>query len=125
MKQSLRAKLDSQAKRLEELNRLLSAEDVTRDLAEFKRLSREHAELTHLAEIYGRYRQAERDAAAARDMAADPSMKGFADEETKSAQAVMDRLAGHRSPSFSGALNLVTRTVGVDVPHASCSARAL
>ena len=93
MKPSLRAKLDSQAKRLEELNRLLSAEGVTRDLGEYKKLSREHAELTHLAEIYGRYRQAERDAAAARDMAADPSMKGFADEETKSAQAVMDKLA--------------------------------
>jgi peptide chain release factor 1 len=93
LKPSLRAKLDSQAKRLEELNQLLSAEGVTRDLAEFKKLSREHAELTHLAEIYGRYQQAERDAAAARDMAADPSMKGFADEETKSAQRVMDKLA--------------------------------
>jgi peptide chain release factor 1 len=93
LKPSLRTKLDSQAKRLEELNGLLSTEGVTRDLGEFKKLSREHAELTHLAGIYGRYRQAERDAAAARDMAADPSMKGFADEETKSAQAVMDKLA--------------------------------
>ncbi len=93
MKASLRAKLDSQAKRLEELTRLLSAEGVTRDLGAFKKLSREHAELTHLAQIYGRYQQAERDAAAARDMAADPSMKGFADEETKTAQAVMDKLA--------------------------------
>jgi peptide chain release factor 1 len=93
LKPSLRTKLDSQAKRLEELNRLLSAEGVTRDLGEYKKLSREHAELTHLAAIYGRYQQAERDAAAARDMAADPSMKGFADEETKAAQSVMDKLA--------------------------------
>jgi len=61
LKSSLRSKLDSQAKRLEELNRLLSAEGATRDLAEFRKLSREHAELTQLAEIYGRYRQAERD----------------------------------------------------------------
>ena len=92
MKQSLRAKLDSQAKRLEELNRLLSAEKAARDMDGFRKLSREHAELTSLAGLYGRYQDAERDAAAARDMASDPSMKGFADEETKTAQAAMDRL---------------------------------
>ncbi len=92
MKPSLRAKLDSQAKRLEELNRLLSAEKAARDMSEFRKLSREHAELTSLAGLYGRYQDAERDAAAARDMAADPSMKGFADEEMKSAQAAMERL---------------------------------
>ena len=93
MKPSLRAKLDSQARRLEELNGLLSAEGVTRDLGEFKKLSREYAELTHLAEFYGRYRQAEQDAADARGMASDPSMKSFAEEETKTAQAAMDKLA--------------------------------
>jgi peptide chain release factor 1 len=92
LKPSLRAKLDSQAKRLEELNRLLSAEKAARDMSEFRKLSREHAELTSLAGLYGRYQDAERDAAAARDMAADPSMKGFADEEMKSAQAAMERL---------------------------------
>ena len=93
MKPSLRAKLDSQARRLEELNGLLSAEGVTRDLGEFKKLSREHAELTHLAEFYGRYQQAEQDATDARGMASDPSMKGFAEEEVKTAQAAMDKLA--------------------------------
>jgi len=93
LKPSLRAKLDSQARRLEELNGLLSAEGVTRNLGEFKKLSREHAELTHLAEIYGRYRQAEKDAADAHGMASDPAMKGFADEEAKNAQAAMDKLA--------------------------------
>ena len=92
MKPSLRAKLDSLAKRLEELNQLLSAEKATRDMGEFRRLSREHAELTTVVGLYGRYQQAERDAAAAREMASDPSMKGFADEEAKAAQAAMDKL---------------------------------
>ncbi|HEY8069085.1 MAG TPA: peptide chain release factor 1 [Burkholderiales bacterium] len=92
MKPSLRAKLDSQARRLEELNRLLSAEKAARDMDEFRKLSREHSELTALAGLYGRYQDAERDAAAARDMASDPSMKGFADEEMKTAQAAMGRL---------------------------------
>ncbi|HLX80465.1 MAG TPA: peptide chain release factor 1 [Burkholderiales bacterium] len=92
MKPSLRAKLDSQAKRLEELNQLLSAEKATRDMGEFRKLSREHSDLTSLAGLYGRYQEAERDAAAARDMTSDPSMKGFADEEMKTAQAAMDKL---------------------------------
>ncbi len=92
MKTSLRAKLDSLSKRLEELNRLLSAEDAARDMGEFKKLSREHVEATARVELYGRYLQAERDAAEARDMAGDPSMKGLADEELKSSLASMEKL---------------------------------
>jgi peptide chain release factor 1 len=92
LKPSLRTKLDSLAKRLEELNRLLSAEDAARDMGEFRKLSREHAELSGVMELYGRYREAERDAADAGEMAADPSMKGFADEELKAAQGKMQRL---------------------------------
>jgi peptide chain release factor 1 len=92
LKQSLRTKLDSLAKRLEELNRLLSAENAARDMGEFRKLSREHAELNRVAELYGRYQQAERDAADAGEMAADPSMKGFAEEEMKAAQGAMQSL---------------------------------
>ena len=92
MKPSLRTKLDSLARRLEELNRLLSAENAARDMGEFRKLSREHAELTSVVELYGRYQQAERDAADASEMAADLSMKGFAGEELKIAQATMQKL---------------------------------
>jgi len=92
LKPSLRAKLDSLSKRLEELNRLLSAEDAARDMTEFKKLSREHVDATARVELYLRYQQAERDAAEARDMAADPSMKGLADEELKSSLASMEKL---------------------------------
>jgi peptide chain release factor 1 len=92
LKSSLRAKLDSLSKRLEELNRLLSAEDAARDMTEFKKLSREHVDATARVELYGRYQQAERDAAEARDMAADPSMKGLAEEELKSSLASMEKI---------------------------------
>ncbi len=92
MKPSLRTKLDSLAKRLEELNRLLSAENAARDMGEFRKLSREHAELSSIAGLYGRYQPAARDAAAAGEMASDPAMKGFADEELKAAQARMQGL---------------------------------
>jgi peptide chain release factor 1 len=92
LKLSLRTKLDSLAKRLEELNLLLSAENAARDMGEFRKLSREHAELSRVVELYGRYQHAERDAADAREMASDPSMKGFADEEMKSALGTMQEL---------------------------------
>ena len=100
MKQSLRTKLDSIAKRLEELNRLLSAENAARDMDEFRKLSREHAELNGVLELYGRYQQAERDASDASDMASDPSMKGFADEELKAAQGAMQRLEAELQASL-------------------------
>ena len=92
MKPTLRRKLDSFVGRLEELNRLLSTEDATKDLGKFRSLSREHSELTALVTLYERFRQAERDAQAANEMAADAAMKSFADEELKSARSSMERL---------------------------------
>ena len=94
MNPRLRAKLDSLSGRLEELNHLLAAENATKDLEQFRRLSREHAEISAVASLYERFRQAERDAEAAREMAADTEMKSFADDELKSARASMERLEG-------------------------------
>jgi len=92
VKESLRGKLDSLAARLEELNRLLAAETATRDMEQFKKLSREHSELSGLVELYERFRRSERDAAAARDMAADPALRSFAEEELREARGAMERL---------------------------------
>ena len=92
MKPSLRTKLDSLAARLQELNRLLAAEDATRNLDQFRKLSREHSELTGLVGLYDRFRQAERDAQEAKDLAADAAMKGYAEEELKGAHAAMETL---------------------------------
>ena len=86
MKASLRSKLDSLAARLETLNRLLAAEDATRNLEQFRNLSREHAELSAIVGLYEHYRKAEGDAEAARELALD--------DELKSAQAAMQRLEG-------------------------------
>jgi len=89
----LRVKLDRLVGRLEELNRLLAAEGAARDMAQFKKLSREHAELSGLESLYARFRRAERDAEEARTMAAaDASMKGYAEEELKGARAAMEQL---------------------------------
>ncbi|MBK8063399.1 MAG: peptide chain release factor 1 [Betaproteobacteria bacterium] len=92
MKESLRSKLEQLASRLAELDRLLSSEEATRDMDSFRKLSREHSELTGVVGLYERYRQAEGDAAAAREMAADPEMRSFADDEAKTARATMEQL---------------------------------
>jgi len=92
VKPSLRAKLDGLARRLEDLNRLLAAEDAARNLEQFRRLSREHSELSGIVSLYERWRQSERDADAAKEMAADAAMKTFADDELKSARSGMEKL---------------------------------
>jgi peptide chain release factor 1 len=90
----MRAKLDSLVGRLSDINAALALEDATRDMEQYKKLSREHAELSGLVSLYERWLQSERDADAAKEMATDASMKSFADEELKSARASMERIEG-------------------------------
>ena len=92
MKATLRKKLDSLVGRLEELNHLLAAESATKDMEQFKKLSREHSELSSVVSLYEDYRQAERDFNEAREMAGDTAMKSYADEELKKARGAMERL---------------------------------
>ena len=87
MKSSLRLKLDQLGTRLVELNGLLGAEDVTRDLDRYRALTKEHSDLTPVVAKFREYRDAEADLAAAADMASDPAMREFADEERAAAQA--------------------------------------
>ena len=84
MNPRLRAKLDTMVGRLPDLDALLSAENATKDMEQFKRLSREHAEVSDLVALYQQYRQAEGDAEAARELKLD--------EELKGARASMERL---------------------------------
>jgi peptide chain release factor 1 len=88
----LRAKLDGMVGRLGDLDGLLAAENATRDLEQFRRLSREHAEVSSVVSLFQKYLQVERDASEARDLAADAAMKSYADEELKKARAAMERL---------------------------------
>jgi peptide chain release factor 1 len=92
MKPSLVAKLAQLSTRLEDLNVLLAAPDVTRDLDRYRSLSREHAEIAPVVERYREWQGAERDLASARDLAADPEMKSLAEEEAGLARTTMERL---------------------------------
>ena len=86
------AKLDQLTERLDELNVLLTQEDATSNMDNYRKMTREHAELGPLVTLYGNYRQAESDIQDAQDMLSDPDMKEFAQEEISAAKARMEQL---------------------------------
>jgi peptide chain release factor 1 len=92
VKASIATKLDQLSRRLEELNRFLASEAATRDMNEYRRLSREHAEITPVVERYNEHKAAESDLAAANEMLADPETKAFAEAEARDAAERMARL---------------------------------
>ncbi|KGC08251.1 peptide chain release factor 1 [Burkholderia multivorans] len=92
MKTSMQRKLDQLSTRLAELNDLLSRENVTADLDQYRKLTREHAELGPVVEQYALWRQSRSDETAAQELLADPSMRDFAEEEIRSARERMARL---------------------------------
>jgi peptide chain release factor 1 len=83
MKPSIAAKLAQLSARLEELNGLLSAERVTADLDNYRKLTREHAEIAPVVELYSAYRAAEHDVKSAQSMMSDPEMKELAEAEIR------------------------------------------
>jgi peptide chain release factor 1 len=90
MKEFLRKQLIKFDERLHDLESLLSSPDIMADQTAYRKLSKEHAEVTPAAGRYQRYLQVEADLQAARDMASssgdDPEMLEMAAEEIESAQ---------------------------------------
>jgi len=83
MKPSIATKLDSITRRLAEVGALLSSESATRDMEQYRKLSKEHAELTPVVELFAQYRAAEEDLAAAQDMLDDPQSRAYAEAEIR------------------------------------------
>jgi peptide chain release factor 1 len=83
MKPSIAAKLAQLSARLEELNGLLSSERVTADLDNYRKLTREHAEIAPVVALYSAYRSAEQDVQSAQSMMSDPEMKEYAEAEIR------------------------------------------
>jgi peptide chain release factor 1 len=92
MKTSMQQKLDQLTTRLAELNDLLTRADVTANIDQYRKLTREHAEIGPVVEHYVEWRQARSDAATAQELAADASMREFAEEEARAARDRMGRL---------------------------------
>jgi len=85
MKESIAAKLASLDSRLKEIDARLADADVGRD--DFRKLSQERAEIDPVVRAFAEYREAEGDVQAAGEMAKDPGMREFAEEELKAGRA--------------------------------------
>jgi peptide chain release factor 1 len=92
MKPSIAKRLQQLTARLHELDSLLSAEDLTRDLDNYRKLTREHAELSPLVALFADFKRAEADFESAQEMLADPEMKEFGEAEIKTARERMGEL---------------------------------
>ncbi|TXT25840.1 MAG: peptide chain release factor 1 [Gallionellaceae bacterium] len=92
MKPSIAAKLAQLSERLDEVGRLLSSEDATRDMDAFRKLNRERAELDPVVTLYHAHQSCAADIATALEMASDPEMREFADAEVKEGRARLEQL---------------------------------
>ena len=93
MKPSIAAKLSQLSQRLEEINRLLGAETVTADMDNYRRLTREHAELAPVVELYRRYQVSAGDLKTAQEMTNDPATREFAEAEVSETRARLEGIA--------------------------------
>lgn len=92
MKPSILEKLQQLSNRLEEVTHLLGQPEATSDMDNYRKLTREHAELTPVVEVFQNYQLAQSDLADAEEMLSDPEMKDFAAEEIEVAKAKIDEL---------------------------------
>ena len=92
MKSSIRDKLVLLVDRLDEIDRMLAAPSTANDMDQFRKLSRERAELEPVVEQFNAFRQAESDIAEAEAMLSDPDMREFAEEEMAAAKSRLPAL---------------------------------
>jgi peptide chain release factor 1 len=92
LKPFLRQQLERYPVRLQELDFFLQQPEVAQDMDRFRALTREHAEVSEVAQRFAQYRQRESDLAQAREMQADPELAGMAAEEIAAAEADLPRL---------------------------------
>ncbi|MFC2415243.1 PCRF domain-containing protein, partial [Neisseria elongata] len=92
MKPTIIEKLQQLSDRLEEVTALLGSPEATSDMGNYRKLTREHAEITPVVETFHQYMQAQNDMAEAQEMLSDPEMKDFAFEEIEAAKAKIDAL---------------------------------
>jgi peptide chain release factor 1 len=92
MKDSIAAKLASLDSRLKEIELRLADPGVVNDLDNYRKLSQERAEIQPVVELFNEFRKTEGDIAAAGEMAGDPEMRAFADDEIKAGRERLVRL---------------------------------
>lgn len=83
MNKTIAVKLARLRERLAELDRLLAAENATSNMESYRKLSREHAEISPVVSLYSEYEKCEEDISVAQEMISDPSMREFGESELR------------------------------------------
>ena len=81
MKPSMQKKLAGLSDRIQELNTLLSSETITNDMDQYRKITKEHSDITPIVDEYHAYKKNEENLNEAQSMLSDPEMKEFAQEE--------------------------------------------
>lgn len=81
MKPSMQKKLAALSDRIQELNGLLSSETITNDMDQYRKITKEHSDITPIVDEYLAYKNNEDNLNEAQTMLSDPEMKEFAQEE--------------------------------------------
>jgi peptide chain release factor 1 len=92
VKPFLRQQLERYATRIHELDFFLQQQDVVKDMARYRALTREHTEVGEVAEKFARFRQREADLSSAQEMLSDPDMAEMAKEEMTAASGDIELL---------------------------------
>ena len=87
MKDTMRDRLEQLAHRLIEVDAMLSEPDVASDMDNFRKLSKERAEIEPVVEAFNTYVSIEGDLEAAQEMMRDPDLKEMGEEEYQIAKA--------------------------------------
>jgi|TARA_B110000196_G_C21132148_1_gene659059 peptide chain release factor 1 len=92
MKLSMKNKLETLAKRIDELNIHLSSEDVTKDMEKYKKITKEHSDIQPIVNIYQKYQEVNKDMEDAKEMLSDSEMKTFAQDEIESGKLKIEKI---------------------------------
>ena len=92
MKDSIKNKLASLVERLAELDRQLEDPAVVNNMDNYRKITKESAEIAPVVSLYNEYRGIEKDIVAAEEMATDPEMRAFGEDEIRAGKAKLDGL---------------------------------
>jgi peptide chain release factor 1 len=87
MHESLKLKLDQLERRVGEIDVGLSQPEISGDMNQYRKLSRERAEIEPIVALWKQFNTAQSNLTTAQELLADPEMREFADEEIQTARA--------------------------------------
>jgi peptide chain release factor 1 len=92
MKASMLARLEHISRRLVEIDALLAEPQAAADMDQFRKLSRERADIEPVVQAFASFELAENDLAGAKEMLDDPDMKAMALEEIDDCKKKLEQL---------------------------------